>query len=85
MKRDRYGRIIGKLMVQPLDCPSCGRTLDAGLNQVIFGMAWWYRKYATEQSREDREKYEGPNPRLCLGWSDFGVIPTQCHHGSGQQ
>lgn len=43
MKRDRYGRIIGKLMIQPPDCLPCAKTLDAGLNQVNLGMAWWYR------------------------------------------
>lgn len=57
-KRDRYGRIIGKIWVQPSDCPRCGLTLDAGLAQLSAGMAWWYRKYASEQSAEDRGRYE---------------------------
>ena len=29
-------------------------TLDAGHAQIIVGLAWWYRKYATEQSPQDR-------------------------------
>jgi endonuclease YncB( thermonuclease family) len=57
-KRDRYGRIIGKVWVQPIDCPTCPMTLDAGHAQITVGLAWWYRKYASEQSPEDRGAYE---------------------------
>ena len=57
-KHDRYGRIVGKVWVRPPDCPTCGKTLDVGLAQVTSGMAWWYRKYANEQSREDQRRYE---------------------------
>ncbi len=57
-KRDRYGRIVGKVMVQPSDCPTCPKTLDAGQAQLSVGMAWWYRKYAKEQPPEDRGRYE---------------------------
>lgn len=37
-KYDRYGRIVGKVWVTPLDCPPCGKTLDAGLTQITSGM-----------------------------------------------
>ena len=57
-KRDRYGRIVGKAMVQPADCPTWSMTLDAGHAQIIAGMARWYRKYAKEQSPPDRGSYE---------------------------
>ncbi len=57
-KTDRYGRVVGKVWVQPADCPKCGKTLDANLAQVTAGMAWWYRYYAREQSPEDRGRYE---------------------------
>ena len=30
-KYDRYGRIVGKVWVRPIDCPTCGKTLDVGL------------------------------------------------------
>jgi endonuclease YncB( thermonuclease family) len=45
-------------MVQPSDCPTCGKTLDAGHAQITVGLAWWYRKYAKEQSPQDRGSYE---------------------------
>jgi hypothetical protein len=62
-KRDRYGRIVGKVMVASPDaCPDanddCPKTLDAGLAQLTVGLKWWYRRYADEQSEEDRHRYE---------------------------
>lgn len=57
-KLDRYGRIVGKVWVQPADCPTCPMTLDAGHAQITVGLAWWYRKYADEQPPQDRGQYE---------------------------
>lgn len=57
-KTDRYGRTLGKVWVQPGDCPRCGKTLNANYAQILAGMAWWYRYYAKEQSPEDRGRYE---------------------------
>lgn len=62
-KSDRYGRIIGKVMVAPVDSPcrnqrDCAKTLDVGLEQVRLGQAWWYRTYAKEQTPEDQARYE---------------------------
>lgn len=49
-KSDRYGRIVGKVLVE--------RT-DAGLAQLRAGMAWHYKQYAREQTPEDRAAYAG--------------------------
>ena len=38
-KYDRYKRVVGKVLVRPPDCPSCDKTLDAGLAQITSGMA----------------------------------------------
>ena len=48
-KRDRYGRQIGKVLVN-------GQ--DVNLVQVERGMAWFYRKYQREQSPNDQKLYE---------------------------
>jgi endonuclease YncB( thermonuclease family) len=48
-KRDRYGRQIGKVLVN-------GR--DVNLVQVERGMAWFYRQYQREQSLDDRKLYQ---------------------------
>jgi endonuclease YncB( thermonuclease family) len=47
-KRDRNGRIVGKLILN-------GQ--DLGLAMVNTGLAWWYRKYADEQSAADQFIY----------------------------
>lgn len=36
----RYKRIVGKVWVQPADCPTCPKTLDAGLAQITVSLAW---------------------------------------------
>ena len=78
-KTDRYGRVLGKVWVQPSDCPSCGKTLDANHAQILSGMAWWYRYYAKEQPPEDRERYESAEDeakKRKLGlWSESNAIP----------
>lgn len=61
-KRDRFGRIVGKVWAAPADSacrgePACPMTLDAGLEQIKLGRAWWFRKYAEDQTSEDRGAY----------------------------
>lgn len=48
-KRDRYGREVGKVLVD-------GR--DVNLIQVERGMAWHYKAYEREQSPSDRKLYD---------------------------
>lgn len=57
-KRDRWGRILGVVWVEPADCPGCGHTLDANRAQLSVGMAWWFKRYANEQPTEERLQYE---------------------------
>jgi len=47
-KRDRYGRIVGRVLRD-------GR--DAGLAQIEAGLAWHYLRYASEQPQADRAAY----------------------------
>lgn len=47
-KRDRYGRVVGKVIVE-------GR--DINLAQVASGLAWHYVAYAKEQAQIDRVQY----------------------------
>lgn len=48
-KEDRYGREIGKIIVN-------GK--DVNLEQIQRGMAWVYRQYLRELSKEDRDLYD---------------------------
>jgi len=64
-KRDRYKRIVGKVLVS-------GQ--DINLQQVRKGMAWHYKKYENEQDVEDRSiyanaEYEAQRDRVGL-WRD---------------
>lgn len=47
-KKDRYGRVVGKIM-------HSGR--DINLEQVRAGMAWWYEYYKEDQSKPDQAAY----------------------------
>lgn len=80
-KQDRYKRIVGKVMVADPSCREavCPKTFDACHAQITAGLAWWYSKYAKDQSREDAQRYElaeqeARSHRLGL-WSDPQPIP----------
>jgi endonuclease YncB( thermonuclease family) len=47
-KTDRYGRDVGKVLVDGL---------DANLEQVRRGLAWHYKAYLKDQSPDDRLSY----------------------------
>jgi endonuclease YncB( thermonuclease family) len=47
-KRDRYGRIVGKVLASGA---------DVGLRQVEAGLAWHYKQYQGEQDAPDRARY----------------------------
>ena len=70
VKRDRYGRRIGKVLVN-------GR--DVNLVQIERGMAWFYRQYQLEQSLADRQLYEAAENLAKVGkkglWCDAEPIP----------
>ena len=83
-KRDRYDRIVGKVWVAPPGTlcrgkPDCPMTLDAGLAQITIGRAWWFRKYASEQSLEDRVRYESAEQEARAKkagiWRDGTAVP----------
>ena len=78
-KKTHRGRQICKVWVQPSDCPTCGKTLDAGHAQVIAGLAWWYRAYAKEQFPDDQGRYESAEDEARLRkwglWRDTEPVP----------
>lgn len=78
-KHDRYGRTVGKVLVNGV---------DANLEQIKGGMAWWYRDYAKEQSPEDRRLYEYAEAKSQSNrsglWSDKNAMPPwDFRHGTG--
>lgn len=70
VKRDRYGRIVGKVLVN-------GN--DACLGQIKSGLAWHYKKYEDEQSPAERTAYalaEDAAKAAKTGlWSEAAAVP----------
>jgi endonuclease YncB( thermonuclease family) len=64
-KRDRYGRLIGKVLVD-------GE--DANLEQIQRGCGWHYKRYMNEQSLDDRLTYNATEKTARAGrvglWAD---------------
>jgi endonuclease YncB( thermonuclease family) len=83
-KHDRYGKIVGKILAGlkgdafclPIECVW---TLDVGLEQIKVGMAWHYKRYEKEQSKEDKNYYSkaerGAKKKQIGLWSDKNPIP----------
>ena len=64
-KKDRYGRVIGKVLLDGA---------DMNLRQVQAGYAWWYEYYKLDQSETDQQAYsaaeqQARGSRVGL-WSD---------------
>lgn len=77
-KRDRYGRIIGKVTVN-------GR--DASLGLLDAGLAWHYKKYSGEQSASDRATYANAEDtarasRVGLWLDEMPTTPWDWRHGN---
>jgi endonuclease YncB( thermonuclease family) len=69
-KTDRYGRTIGKVTSDGVDC---------GLRQIELGMAWHYKAYAKEQTAIDRAAYSKAESQSMARksglWSEPHPIP----------
>jgi micrococcal nuclease len=69
-KLDRYERVVGKVL---------DGERDVNLALVRDGLAWWYRKYANEQSPVDRNLYEAAEAKAKTErvglWSDPAPVP----------
>lgn len=79
-KKDRYGRVVGKIVVNGV---------DANLEQVKAGMAWHYKQYQKEQSADDRAAYASVEEQARVGrrglWQDNEPIPPwEFRHRSGR-
>lgn len=69
-KVDRYGRIVGKVLLQ---------NEDINLKQIEIGLAWHYKQFAKDQSTTDQRLYavaesRARDERRGL-WQDAAPIP----------
>jgi endonuclease YncB( thermonuclease family) len=89
-KRDRFDGVVGKVRVALADTPcrgnpDCPMTPDAGLAQITMRRAGWFRKYAEEQSPEDRRRCEFAGQEARSGTVGRGGTGRQCRRGSGER
>jgi endonuclease YncB( thermonuclease family) len=74
-------RYLQNLCESPPDCPTCDKMLDVCLAQITSGMAWWFRRYAHEQSPEDQGRYEfvehEANAKKVGLWRDKNRMPPE--------
>jgi endonuclease YncB( thermonuclease family) len=69
-KLDRYGRVIGKVLIDDR---------DVNLEQIRRGCGWHYKKYQSEQSLNDRLSYtsaeESARAHKVGLWADKEPVP----------
>jgi endonuclease YncB( thermonuclease family) len=69
-KEDRYGRKVGKVLVDGI---------DANLEQIKAGLAWYYKKYKGELAQADRIDYvqaqQAAEANKLGLWADENPIP----------
>ena len=69
-KKDRYGRTVGKVIVDGV---------DTNLAQIKAGMAWHYKQYQREQSVADRAAYARAEEEARASkrglWKDTEPVP----------
>lgn len=69
-KRDRYGRIVGKVYLNDV---------DVSLEMVVSGLAWHYKRYEIEQPIADRKKYalaeDGARSARSGLWRELKPVP----------
>ncbi|RJX32326.1 MAG: nuclease [Oxalobacter sp.] len=79
-KRDRYKRIIGKIVLD--------EKTDVGLEQIKAGLAWHYKAYQKDQSGDDRQTYadaelRARDKRAGL-WSDANPVAPWAWRRNGK-
>jgi endonuclease YncB( thermonuclease family) len=86
IKTDAYGRSVANVFAS---------SVDIGLAQIEAGMAWHFKRYASEQSVSARQKYEAAEVSARTArrglWADKAPVPPwawrkeQTHRESGLQ
>ena len=78
-KRDRYGRIVGRVLAPECDAAACRYTVDAGLEQLKAGFAWHYKQYQKEQPVDERLRYSATEQEARLRreglWREPDAVP----------
>ena len=78
-KRDRYGRIVGRVMLPHCTVSACLYTTDLGVEQLKAGLAWHYTQYAKDQPPAERVRYTGIEQQARMKreglWQELAPVP----------
>jgi endonuclease YncB( thermonuclease family) len=80
-KEDQYGRLVGNVRVADVGCKAatCPKAVDAGYEQLRTGLAWWFRRYAHEQPKDEVARYEAAEQSARAGklglWKEAAPVP----------
>lgn len=60
--QDSDGSLVGKMLVSPPGAacrmqPTCPKTIDAGLQQIADGLAWWHARTLSELTSAESGAY----------------------------
>ena len=79
-KTDRYGRTVGRVVVDGIDC---------NLRQVQLGMAWHFKKYASERPAAESATYAAAEDTVRAAkhglWIDPKPVPPWDWRNGGQE
>lgn len=79
-KADRYGRRVGKVLVNGIDC---------NLRQIELGLAWHFVKYASERPAHESKAYAAAETAARAAkrglWADPHAMPPWDWRDGGQQ
>jgi endonuclease YncB( thermonuclease family) len=89
-KRDRYGRIVGRVLASHCTVVQCHYTVDVGLEQIKAGFAWHYKQYEKQQAPEERVRYavveQQARARREGLWKDAEPVPPwQFRHSASPE
>lgn len=75
-KKDKYSRILGKVIVEGI---------DANYEQLIKGLAWYYKQYERDLNDADKQKYSraedlARNNKLGLWANSKSIPPWEFRH-----
>ncbi|HYH41245.1 MAG TPA: thermonuclease family protein [Burkholderiales bacterium] len=87
-RRDRYGRLVARVMLAQCARPECPYSVDAGLEQIKAGLAWHYKQYAKAQPVAERATYAysevAARARGDGLWRDTDPVPPWLYRNPGQ-
>jgi endonuclease YncB( thermonuclease family) len=86
-KRERYGRIVGRVLLRDCAPAGCAYATDLAVEQLRVGLAWHFLRYASEQPLAERLHYAAvereARARLEGLWQEREPVPPWLFRKTG--